>query len=236
MPSLPRPLLHTLFAFSLALAAIGAAMVARGRIGGWPAFAFFGMTAAVFADQLWPALLRPGTAAVEDLLRRFPQTVELKAGRLRLGLSLVASAVFFGVCHSLLQRGDAGWLITLALWLGAILFGLGVPLFVVLILRGASLHLAVDGFVVRHGWRSHAVPWQAAGRFSVQPVPRGLGALVVYDEASLGGRAAGDAAGPDGRRAALPDSYGLDPEDLAHLLNAWRERALARRAARPTSP
>ncbi|CEJ11786.1 hypothetical protein BN1110_02081 [bacterium YEK0313] len=227
MPSLPRLLLHLLFAFSLALAAIGAAMVARGRIGGWPAFAFFGMTAAVLADQLWPSLLRPGAVAVEDLLRRFPQTVELKAGRLRLGLSLVACAVFFGVCHSLLQRGDAGWLITLALWLGAILFGLAVPLFVVLILRGASLRLAADGFVVRHGWRSHAVPWQAAGRFSVQPVPRGLGALVVYDDARLDSRAAGDAAGPVGRRAALPDSYGLEPEDLARLLNGWRELALA---------
>lgn len=223
MSSLPRPLLRVLLAISLVLAVISAAMVSRGKVGSWPALAFFGMTTLLFADQLWPALLRPGTAAVEDLLRRFPHTVELKAGRLRLGLSLVASAVFFGVCHSLLQRGDAGWLITLALWLGAILFGLGVPLLAVLLLKGASLRLTAEGFVIRHGWRSAAVPWRAAGPFSVQPVPRGLGALVVYDDARHG-------PGLAGRRAALPDSYGFEPEDLASLLNGWRERALAETA------
>ena len=226
MLSLPRRLLHVLFAFSLAFAAIGAAMAARGRIGGWPVLAFFGTTAAVFADQLWPALLRPGAVAVDDLLRRFPQDAELKAGRLRLGLSLLVSVVFFGVCLTLLQRGDAGWLITLALWLGAILFGLAVPLLLVLVVRGASLSLTRQGFVVRHGWRSHATPWTAAGPFAVRSVPRGVGSLVVYDDARL----AGTDARPAGRSAALPDTYGLAPEELARLLNGWRERALARGA------
>ena len=51
--------------------------------------------------------------------------------------------------------------------------------------------------------------------------------LVVYDDpTSRGGMLGKMNTGIIGRSSALPDTYGLSHEELAWLLNEWRQRAL----------
>ena len=95
--------------------------------------------------------------------------------------------------------------------------------------RRPELRLTEEGFTVS-GPMHLAVPWSAVERFAV--LERRGRRLVAFDYsadsdlASIG-RWVRRFAGHD---AALTDSYGKDPDDLAALMEAWR-RAAMRRAA-----
>jgi hypothetical protein len=49
--------------------------------------------------------------------------------------------------------------------------------------------------------------------------------MVVYDDARVIGAAAKLNRSLAGRTSVLPDTYGFTADDLAKLLNAWRDRA-----------
>jgi hypothetical protein len=51
--------------------------------------------------------------------------------------------------------------------------------------------------------------------------------MVMYDDPTQRGKLADWNRQQFGRSSALAETYGLGPEALAELLNAWRERALA---------
>ncbi|MGH6824118.1 hypothetical protein [Methyloceanibacter sp.] len=49
---------------------------------------------------------------------------------------------------------------------------------------------------------------------------------MCYDDVNVSGKMADLNRSMAGRNAALPETYDLSAEDLAQLMNAWRERAL----------
>ncbi len=57
-------------------------------------------------------------------------------------------------------------------------------------------------------------------------VPGASRDLVCYDDVNVSGKMADLNRSMAGRNAALPETYDLSAEDLAQLMNAWRERAL----------
>lgn len=220
---------YALLAVSLAFVAAGIGMAATGAEGGWPAILFFGVCAAIAAWQLWPRLIEGAPRDAEDLLADFPGPVILRMGRGKPAFLLAATLVFWGVLLWLtLQRPFDPWL-TPILWAGVALFGLSLPVLALLLINGASLVLTGEGFEARHVWKRRFAHWRDTGDFAVGEIPPSYVPMVVYDDAGASGPLARANAAITGRNAALSDSYGLSPEDLAWLMNAWRARALSGR-------
>jgi hypothetical protein len=110
-------------------------------------------------------------------------------------------------------------------WFGVVFFGAGVLIFVVQLIPGASyLHLAPDGFVVCSLFRKWPViRWEDVSEFQVASVPPSRMKMIVFDWAQ--------APKPQLRKInralvgagdALPDTYGLEPQELADIMNDWR--------------
>lgn len=94
--------------------------------------------------------------------------------------------------------------------------------------RRPELRLTEEGFTVS-GPMHVAVPWAAVERFAV--LERRGRRLVAFDYSADSDLAPiGWVRRFAGHDAALTDSYGKDPDDLAALMEAWR-RAARRRAA-----
>jgi len=95
-----------------------------------------------------------------------------------------------------------------------VFFGLCLAAGLAQLWPGASyLKLTPKGFICRglfRPWR--LIPWESVNRFRAGDI--GSGKTVVYDLL----------AGP---RHGLPDTYGLKADELAELMNDWRDRALA---------
>ena len=86
-----------------------------------------------------------------------------------------------------------------------------------------------EGLSIRHGWRRQLLPWVSVDGFQVSVVPGPSDQeVVVYDDVTSVGTSGAINTALTGHNAALPDSYGLSPDELAWLLNQWRERALAK--------
>jgi len=99
-----------------------------------------------------------------------------------------------------------------------------------LMFRGSSLRLDSEGIEVRHAFRTRLTRWAHTGVFEVATLslPHADLTMVVFDDPnSKGGRLGALSASMIGRSGALPDSYGMTHEELAWLLDAWRQRALA---------
>ncbi len=111
-------------------------------------------------------------------------------------------------------------------WFVAIVFGLGSIVFVVQLWPNSSyLLLEADGFTVRSLYRSHKYGWADVDYFAVTRI--GVNKMVAFDFASdyeKGRRARRMAVGISGYEGALPDRYGMRPEQLADLLNEWKAR------------
>lgn len=232
---MPRIVIIILLVFSIVFVLTGIGMVLTGTEGGWPGLLFFALCAGVLATRLRPELLvsvKPEPP--EALLRRFPGPVELKVSQRRMAALLVGALIFVGVSVWLLLRdpppSSYG---RIMLWACIVMFGAAVPLFLYILLRGAGLRLEAEGFRVTHAWRSYHTRWADAGPFSVVqlrlPIPYVLHdeELVAYDDATArGSRIGALSKGTVGHNAALPDSYNFSHQDLARLMNLWRERAL----------
>ena len=129
---------------------------------------------------------------------------------LLLTLAFVAAGIWIGV------RGD---------WVGyafAAFFGLGIPVFTIEMLPGASfLRLSNEEFEFSSLYRRHVVRWIDVGEFG------------VITQKQMGAKVHQTVAGMD---AGLPDSYGLSIEDLLDLMQEyWRERIGAELAVPPKS-
>ena len=114
-------------------------------------------------------------------------------------------------------------------WLGYLiggLFGLGVPVFVLqLHPRAAYLLLNEEGFTYCSLFRAQAVLWVDVEGFGVIAINafRMVAWNFVPGHPSTG-RARMLSQAVSGYEAALPDTYGLKPKELANLLNALRQR------------
>jgi hypothetical protein len=220
---------YAVLTIGLVLATGGATMIATGADHGWPVTLFFGLATAVSVNQLWPGLLSGGSIPPEAILQRFPGPVELRVGKPKLLSLPIGAAIFGGVILWMLLHERFGRFETIALWLGVAGCAAAIPVMIVLVWRGSSLRLDGSGLQVRHGWRTRSTRWADASVFEVSaPIPPSDIRVVTYDDVtSRRGTVAAINARITGRGSALPDTYGLSLEELAWLLNHWRERALA---------
>jgi hypothetical protein len=101
---------------------------------------------------------------------------------------------------------------------------------VVMLPQAAYLRLDGDGFEIASMFKRARTPWSDTTGFEVAALPPAGHKMVVFDEGrAAGGMVAAANAAITGRTSALPDTFGLAPEELAQLMQQWRERALARR-------
>ena len=144
----------------------------------------------------------------------------LRPRRLKLALYGVLSAAFtVGGVLMILDNDKGGWFVSA-------FFGLCTLVFIGLLMPGsASLTLTREGFHVRSLWRGGFTAWSEVERFGVARL--GHRTMVTYDLLDAAGRRKGGYVRRlTGVEAALPDTYGMPAENLARLMNAWRERAL----------
>jgi hypothetical protein len=227
LPDWSRIKWYGLLAIGILFTIGGAAMVVSGAQHGWVALLFFGMCTVVFAAELWPGLFLQRAAPVESLLQRFPGPLVLTVDRLKFVGLAVGAAIFGGVSYWILRHEPLGWVAATFLWLGVIGCAAAIPLMIVLVFQGSSLRLDADGLDVRQGWRRHRSRWAETSAFDVARLPAGT-LMVVYDDATSRNHTLGAInARILGRSGGLPDTYGMSHEELAWLLNRWRERASA---------
>jgi hypothetical protein len=174
---------------------------------------------------------------VDAILARFPGPVTLRVSRLKV-LALFAGSLAFvvgGVCLIVFVKGDPE--ARLAGMAGVLFFGVCAVIAAVMMLPGAgSLTLDAEGFEVCSLFRRRRIAWPQASRFTVATLKlpgNNDQHMVGYDDDALKGFGADFSRDKLGRNAALPDTYRLSHEELARLLTAWRERALAQRSHSP---
>jgi hypothetical protein len=160
---------------------------------------------------------------ISEILSRFPGPVTFYPSRKK-WLAVLAGGVLLTIGGVLMVRsGDPMG------WLPLIFFTLVALGAAVAMLPGAgALMLDRQGFEVTNLFRRHHTRWQDALRFAAAQIPPATQRWVVYDDISQSTkRIAKINVAIVGRNAALPDTYGLSPDDLEQLMTQWRERALA---------
>lgn len=156
-----------------------------------------------------------------------PGEVYLRPSILKWSFVTITSLMF--VVIALLYFSQAGPVIE---WGTIFFFGLGVIVGIMQLVPGMSyLRLAPDGFVVKSAYRTwKLIRWDSVSGFRVHRAR--YNKMVVFDYAGRPDRAlAAVNRVIAGAQAGLPDTYGLGAEDLAALLNRWRNRALERMAS-----
>jgi hypothetical protein len=167
---------------------------------------------------------------VDAILARFPGPVMLSipTGRRLLGLliGICGTALFIWFWMSQHRYRSYDWIMEPV---GIVFFaGLTIRALILLLLpRYASLTLDAEGFTITHVFHHYRWSWREVNDFSVETrhVWRyGLHRRVEYAvlDSVTGRRSA--------KKRMVPDLYGeprLHGDELARLLNAWRERALA---------
>lgn len=147
-------------------------------------------------------------------------------GRAALYLSVCLAFVIIGVTQV------AGHKANMVGWSCVLFFGICAAVFLVQFFPDASyLRLRSDGFIFCSLFRkSPLILWRDVSDFRVVRLPPTGKALVVFDWRAAPNRSVRklnrqlvDAT--DG----LPDTYGLQPEQLAAYMNAWRSRATLNR-------
>lgn len=172
---------------------------------------------------------RSPTPAVANLglVRRMPAHLELpvtlRTSRRKMILLLITSLLFVaGGIRIASEQPLVGYS-------GAVFFGLGVIVFTIQLLPNSSyLHLTPEGFTFCNLFRSHTVPWHLARDFAVIRVSRRP--LVVWKyspDFAAHPKARALSRTLCGYDAALPDSYGMRPQELADLLNSLQHRYAA---------
>ena len=116
-------------------------------------------------------------------------------------------------------------------WLGVIFFGAGVGIALFGMLPGSAyLELTPTGFKIRSLLRSQTYRWRDVDSFrtaDVLYVGRFVRRMVVFDIASPYQQSRSlrrVSKALTGYDVALPDLYGVRADDLAALMNEWRER------------
>ncbi len=111
-------------------------------------------------------------------------------------------------------------------WYVAAVFGVGVLVFLTMLLPGSSfLRLDSKGFVIRSLYRQTRYSWADVAEFGVAAV--GVRRMVVFNFApGYAGERRGRrlSKGLSGWEAALPDSYGVKLARLSAVMNEYRKR------------
>ena len=158
------------------------------------------------------------------ILARFPGPVTLTPSRWLLWFAppLMAGGTVFSV-YLLIKAIEAGSSEIIYAGLAVIVFAFFTIRVLIRLLPGhASLTLDPSGFEVHNAYERSAWLWRNVSNFRVEvPDDDRLPDRVIFDVAGktpLRGSAGG---------GSLPEGYRLRLADLAALMNAWRERALA---------
>jgi hypothetical protein len=105
-------------------------------------------------------------------------------------------------------------------------FALGLPLFALQFHpKAAYLHLAPDGFTFCSLFRAHTVRWEHVREFAI--IYAGPNRMVAWNFSQGYSRAGGARAISKslcGYEAALPDTYGMKPQELVKLMEELRQR------------
>ena len=130
---------------------------------------------------------------------------------------MVMCAAFCAGGGAMISSGiKAGWYVTAV-------FGIGILVFLVMLLPGSS-HLRLDskGFVIRSLYRETRYAWTDAAGFGVAVA--GVRRMVAFNFTPGFVRSRGLSKRLSGWDAALPDAYGLRPDRLEALMNAYLGR------------
>ena len=146
--------------------------------------------------------------------------VTLRPSRGKTLLLVLGCAVFVGGSILLIHRDPLDG------YLGTAFFGLGLLVFAVQLLPNATyLHLATEGFTYCTLFRAFTVPWIWVDHFGILKIHSSrLVAWNYVPTLPTLSRARKLSKETRGFHAALPNSYGLKPQELADLLNALVER------------
>jgi hypothetical protein len=216
-----------LLGLSLVLVAGGIGMMVTGADGGVATTAFFGVCAAVSVWHMRPGLLESEIRSADTVLAHYPGPVVLRASVKKILFLATLSAVFGGVMLWMLMHEAPSVTMQVLLWPGVVLFLGGLPVLILVAIRGSSLHLDGTGLTIVQAGRSRRMSWHDVSGFAAVTVKGTMQRMVVFDDARVGeGRLVALNRQLTGRGAGLPDSYGLDPDALAALLTAWRRRAV----------
>ncbi|CAN5882011.1 hypothetical protein BH23ACT11_BH23ACT11_23670 [soil metagenome] len=155
------------------------------------------------------------------------ETTVLKPSRARTFALLAGSGVLTAASVYITLSGETpawfGWFV-------ASFFGLCTLVFLVLLLPGSAyLKVTPEGFTICSLFRSSTYSWMAVESFKAGEIGLNNNGVVFdfsreYEGQELGRDIASSLAGHEG---ALPDTYGMSPEDLAEFLNRCRRRYTA---------
>jgi hypothetical protein len=160
---------------------------------------------------------------ISEILSRFPGPVTFYPSRKK-WLAVLAGGALFTIGGVLMVRSGEPMG-----WFPLIFFALVALVAAAAMLPGAgALTLDREGFEITNLFRRYRTRWQDASGFSTTRIPPAHQRWVVYDDIRHNTkRIARINVEIVGRNAALPDTYGLSPDDLGQLMTQWRERALA---------
>lgn len=165
----------------------------------------------------------------DTILASFPGPVTLYVGRRRKFLGLALSLGFAAFCALLLvsdfhpqyRRYD-----TVMEWVGLVFFGACAIRAAILLLvpSAACLTLDADGFEISSIFWHVRLSWRDVRGFRVEKSrAHGNASMVMYEVLT---------AGAPKITKALPNNYGLPKNDLAWLMEQWRQRALTQQVVR----
>ncbi len=232
-----RGVLYGLLVIGLLFVAIGLGMIVSGTKDGVAVTAFFGACTGISVWQLWPRLFETERRAPEALLTAYPGPVVLRGSSGKHLLLAAGTGVFGAVALWMLLNEPLSPMQQILLWPGAIMFLGGTPFVLLIAVIGTSLQLDETGMTIRQPWRRIRRRWPDAHDFMAVEMsgasPGASARIVVFEDATVDGtRVAGINRRLTGRNAGLSDTFGLDPDALVGLLNAWRARALREVAER----
>ncbi len=158
----------------------------------------------------------------ELTLARYPGPVALTPSRTKWLLIALGSAVFTASgIWMVATKADKGWFVL-------IFFALCLAVSAIMLLPGAGgLVLDAEGFKVTSLFRSYFVRWQDVTGFEPISIPYVRRRMVGYDMSSIESTIGALNTALAGRNAALPDTYGFSVDELADLMQRWRDRAVA---------
>ncbi len=118
-------------------------------------------------------------------------------------------------------------------WAAILLFGVLMVVCCMLLLPGSTyLKLDPTGFTICSLFRVHSIRWYEVDSFEAANGPKINFVVINFSTFGQGQQFARKLAVALGRHdVLLPDTYGLSAEDLAAVMNDWRERWAASTAS-----
>jgi len=221
----------------VALVGIGAGftgldLLSDGRSGAWRLL-ILATAVAVFLTSGWLQYSKPSqlsTSAVQG----FPQPIVLVAGRSRyIALGLASLCMFAAFTDATrFGNGEIGYIILFILLFG--LFGLPGILLIAASLKPDRLVLGRQSLVSRSLFGPKEWRWEDVADFqATTTILRGKrkvhvkGYIQFQDRSSDGTRKGARLTRLTGSNASLNNRFRISDEELASLLNHWRQRAIA---------